>query len=258
MPVRRPSAGPWRTDLRSRREGLFRHQEAASSLRDRHAKAVAPVVIERKRILWTRVRCDGPRGRWSVSPTSGIGGACGVVIPPGEAPGGGRTAGFSREPRDRTPRASRYRMPRLCCARALPCSGRGARPPDGFRVLRNPRVPLASRKPRAASSRAWPCSAARREPPRRSNAVVLLPLPRACSVPLAGAPSAPQRLRRGQLAQRREGQLRDVRLRRIGSRRVGRRRVGGGRGGHRDRRARRQRPRQVVLRSPARPPGPRS
>ena len=32
--------------------------------------------------------------------------------------------------------------------------------------------------------------------PRHNNAVVLLPLPRACSVPLAGAPSALQRLRR--------------------------------------------------------------
>ena len=77
---------------------------------------------------------------------------------------GGRVGTSGRLPRrPARPRERRGTGCRDGAARGhLPCSGRGARPPDGFRVQRNPRVPLASRKPRAASSRAWPCSAARR------------------------------------------------------------------------------------------------
>ena len=89
--------------LRSRREGLFRHQEAASSLKvptrqgrgtGRHRTQAHPVDAGEMR--------RSPGSVVGIADIRGSGGACGVVIPPGEAPGGARTAGFSGEPRDRT------------------------------------------------------------------------------------------------------------------------------------------------------------
>ncbi len=138
-------------------------------------------------------------------------------------------------------------MPRLFCARALRLLGRTARPPGGFRVVlwhpprpprgqgsrgqlgrgRGPGRPLAGTTTR--EHRGPPRPGERARTARRSSSAPRQ-LPASASSRSAAMGSSVTSASAGS-----------------GSRRVGRRRRGGGRGAHRDRRARRKRPRQVVL-----------